>query len=104
MKIKNKLKIGGIDLSVRKFKKLITTDDEEALGHSHEATAQIKLATHFEDMPVPECVMTATYFHEILHHSCWVAGVVLDEEEVTALGHVLFQVLRDNELDFSDKT
>ena len=104
MKIKSRIKMSGVDISVRCYKSLIIEDDEEALGHSHEAMASIKIATHFNGKPVPECVMAATYFHEILHHSCWVSGVCLEEEEVTALAHVLFQTLRDNHLHFDCKS
>ena len=104
MKVKSSIKMSGINISVKLLKKIALEDDEEAMGHAHEAMASIKLATHFEGNPIPECVRAATFFHEILHQACWIAGVGLEEEEVTALSNVLFQTLRDNHLHFDCKS
>ena len=105
MKIPDTLKIGGHIVRVDKTDDMPTMSGN--MGQSWNAYNSIKINTHF-----PESQQAITLVHEILHHVMSNLGyaykkddavVIHSEQTVEALAQGIFQVLRDNDLDFQLK-
>ena len=104
MNIPNTLKIGGHIVKINKTDDMPTMSGN--MGESWNAYNSIKVNTHF-----PESQQAITLIHEILHHIMSNLGYAYKKDEndsshihteqtVEALAQGLFQVLRDNNLDF----
>ncbi len=89
MKIPKKLKVGAHTYSVLMVDKV---DDEDNVGECCASELTIKVCKSQEPSQIAE-----TFLHEIIHAS----DAHLTEAQVDRLGHVLLQVILDNNLDFS---
>jgi Zn-dependent peptidase ImmA (M78 family) len=105
MRIPDTLKIGGHIVKIDKTDDMPTMSGN--MGQSWNAYNSIKINTHF-----PESQQAITLVHEILHHLMSNLGYIYKKEDATvihseqtveALAQGLFQVLRDNNLDFQLK-
>ena len=103
MKIPGFLKIGGHRVRVEKnhlFKEI-----DHCLGMSLELEDKILLASQEQGISLGEAPQAVNFLHEIIH---WVDSVYLgkklSEDEVRVLAEGFFQVLRDNNLNFSEPT
>lgn len=101
MKIPTKLKIGGLDWTVK-----INHDvnhESGTWGSTHHASQTI-----FLDQDLNEQKMAQVFLHELLHAALDTSGYTAhlhgDEEEklVRGLEGALYQILRDNRLEFYD--
>jgi hypothetical protein len=97
MKIPSQVKIGGHTVGVE-FSK--TLGGGKYLGMAELSLKKIRLATSFDGKFLPESQKAQTFLHEILHHASSVCGADLSERNVRCLSESLFQVIRDNDLDF----
>jgi len=90
--IPDKLKIGGLTLDVV-YKKIVA--DRNNFGEMSFMNQTITI-----DPDIKQDKREDTFLHEILeainHYYC----IGLEHDNLTVLGRVLYQVLRDNEIDF----
>ena len=100
MKIPDQLKIGGHIVQVKLESDLPTMSGH--MGDSWNAHNSIRICTIY-----PESQQAETLLHEILHHLMNNLGNpykegIHTEQNVEALAQVMFQVLRDNKLNFGE--
>jgi hypothetical protein len=98
MKYPKKLKIAGHNVKL-KIKKDFQ-NDKKLMGDSFNAYNNIRICSVF-----PKSQQEATLLHEIFHHIFVNLGEYLDkgihtEKNVEALAQAMYQILRDNNLDF----
>lgn len=92
--IPGKVRIAGIDYEVKHVNGL--AQDHGLAGHILYTSASIRL-----DADLPEDRKEQVFVHEVLHGIFEEAGYdEQDEDMVNRLGKVLYQVLKDNELNF----
>ena len=100
MKIPKKIKVGG-----HVYRVIYPCDfaENKNLRGQHDGdTKEIRISDDG-----PESVIAETLLHEILHAVDSVTGYKLfedNERAIVGIGEALFQVLRDNNLDFRDKS
>lgn len=92
MRIPSKIKIGAHEVMVKKRKM------DELYGEFDKDSLTITI-----DNTKPITIQEETFIHEIIHAINWLAGIEIKDEEkeeknVQALGHLLYQVLKDNNL------
>jgi|ERR1035437_1797103 hypothetical protein len=99
MKIPNKLKIGGFEWEIKENKEVAF--EGNCFGSTHLPSQRIYID--------PDSTMQKkeqTLIHEILHALWWQTGLTerykktpeIQEEIIQALGHGMYQVLKDNDL------
>lgn len=105
MKVPKKIKIGGFQWRVIESKDI--SIEGNCFGSTHTDTQKI-----FLEPGIPEQKRSQTLLHEIMHAIFWTSGLekihtgshrLTEEELVNSLSMGLFQVIRDNKLDFKDK-
>jgi len=100
MKIPNKIKIGGHFVNVNKVDDMPKMNGN--MGSSWNSYNSIRVNTNY-----PESQQAVTLLHELLHHILQNLGHaskegIHTETNVEAISQALFQVLRDNKLDFRE--
>ena len=105
MNIPDITKIGGHEIKtvwcdILKNDEAGDDDPRELLGQANHQFNSIELVKSYEGRELPASRLLATYWHECFHHIVWQAGFAFDESAVDALSESVFQVLRDNDLDF----
>lgn len=105
MKIPKKVKIGAVNW---KIKVADTVNDPasnvELFGMTRYATETIHIAKSHSGASVTETSMADTFLHEIIHAISQTFGLGLTEKQVAGMAGGVLMVLRDNKLDFSDRT
>lgn len=107
MKIPKRLKIDGLAVRVtetRTIKKVGKKKGDKYLGLAEITHGRITLATHHDGRELPEGKRAETFMHEILHYIAAQRGINLAEDTVKSLAGGLMAVIRDNDLDFRDKS
>lgn len=103
MIIPKSIKIGGLRWRIEDNQDIV--NEQNCHGTTHASTQKI-----FLDPRATDPLKTQTFLHEILHAVCWETGlweqlrngkVLTEEELVAAMTPMLYQVLKDNHLDFS---
>lgn len=102
MKIPKKLKIGGFDWTVRENYDI--TYEGNCYGSTHHGRQNI-----FLDPNMSQAKKQETLLHEIMHACYWQAGLIefekkdkiTEEQMISSMAMSLYQVLKDNKLDFS---
>jgi len=107
MKIPKRIKIAGHVVTVKMMRNAIEKGGGKitvGLACYHEN--QIRLATHYAENKTraDRQNIEENFCHEVLHHICSKYGVAMKERDVNTLAAGLYQVLKDNKLDFSDRT
>jgi len=95
MKIPEKLKIGGHVVDVRIVS---STEMPTKLGQSME---QLNFIRVWDGMP--ESQTASTLLHEIIEYIDAHYELKLEHPKISTLAQALFQILRDNDLDFKNK-
>ena len=95
MKIPDKLKIGGHVVDVRV---VASREMPTKLGQS---MGQLNFIRVWDGMP--ESQIASTLLHEIIEHFDALYELKLEHPKISTLTEALFQVLRDNDLDFRNK-
>jgi len=110
MKIPKRIKIAGHDVTCKsvhtlshKTRKWVPKEWGSCWGSSCNQTNEILLAKSKLGIPLDEAHRASTFLHEILHQIDYKYGLGLGEKRVGKIETALFQVLRDNHLDFSDR-
>lgn len=93
MVIPKKIKIGGLDISVEQVPGLAANRDRYGEYSFMEQKITI-------DQSLPECKKAETLVHEILEAINGYLSLNLSHESITILGFIIFQVIRDNDLNF----
>ena len=104
MTIPEKLKIGGHEYKVKTG--YVFRERHDLCGQHDSAQCVIRLSDRdCSGNPVAEGFEAQVFLHEILHavNTVYNGGADTPEATIEALSQGLFQVLRDNRLDFSDK-
>jgi len=99
VKIPKRIKIAGHWVGVRRKRKV--DKNEDSLGYAKYTHDEIELATSFLKKPIPESKCAEIFLHEIIHHVLDKYSVNMREKDVHLMSAGLFQVIRDNKLDFS---
>jgi len=104
MKIPKTIKIGGHTVKI--VYPYVFTERGDLTGQFDKPMSEIRIAKITNDVERSESEIAVTFLHEILHGVDYVTGQrVFDgpdgESKIEGISEVLFQVLRDNELDFS---
>jgi len=103
MKIPARIKIGGHWIEIKKISECWELDGTVVQGSADHESNTICLASKHDGQHIAESRRAQTFCHEIVHHLAFHSGLDLDEREITAFSEVLFQVLRDNNLNFADE-
>ena len=96
MKIPKSIRIAGHDvrvLVVKKFK-------EHYKGESYANKNLVRIARESHGQPFAKDQISSTLLHEIIHQIDDKYDIGLSEKKLRKLETGLFQVLRDNDLDF----
>lgn len=80
------------------------SDEDFFLGRTDSQFNKIELLEYFDGKKLPEDVVTETYLHEIMHHISFNRDLGLTEQQVYSLSSGLFEVLRNNNLNFADRS
>lgn len=104
MKIPKKIKVIGRELEIEWDKELIAREDVKGQASFRYQTLKIQPST--SSYPRKQEDIEITFLHEILHFIFFYIEAERDcgkeyEKLVTRLAEVLYQVLKDNKLDFS---
>ena len=101
MKIPKKIKILGREIKIVFDKELANREDVS--GSAHYRYEKIFIQPSVEGKPRSEDDIGITFVHELLHFiGFYIAEDKLsDEKLIKRLSEVLYQVLKDNKLDFS---
>lgn len=98
MKIPKTLKIGGKKIKVRVIKKIKGNENENVIGLWDVETYKITLQKN-DTTPigkVEEC-----FLHEIIEAINGLYELKLPHYKITLLSELLYQILKDNKLDFN---
>ena len=95
MKIPNKIKVGGHTITVE-FADTKTIDDSGAYNNFHNNIRILK------EKGAPEDNIAEILLHEIIEAIKCKNNLELDHTVLTVLSESLFQVMRDNKLNFSN--
>lgn len=101
MKIPNRIKVAGHLILIKKSKMFKASPG--VLGLAYMPGNQIHLSNTFDGESLPEATKSEVFLHEIIHHISDKYYVGLREKQVGQLASGLFQVIRDNKLDFRDR-
>jgi hypothetical protein len=103
LKIPEMVKVGGFDWSVKRDENVAI--EGNCFGSTHYKTQTIFIEPSSTQQKAEQCLL-----HELIHVVFWQSGInqridkvdnKLEEEITVALAHGLYQVLKDNNLDFS---
>lgn len=100
MKIPTKIKVAGHSVAIKQSK--VFTKNPSLLGLAYMPGNKIDLFTTFEKEELPETTKSEIFLHEILHQVSDKYAIRLRENQVKQLAGGLFQVIRDNKLNFLD--
>lgn len=110
MKIPKRIKIAGHNVVCRSVRTLshktrnwVPKEWGDCWGSSCNQTNEILIARFKRGMPINEAHRSSTLLHEILHQIDYKYCLELGEKRIGKIEAALFQVLRDNKLDFSDR-
>ena len=95
MKLPDKLKIGGHVVDVRVVS---SREMPEKLG---ESTEMLNIIRVWDGLP--ESQTTAIFLHEVVERINSQYELKMEHRQITGLAEALFQILRDNYLDFKNK-
>jgi len=93
MKIPNEIKLGGHEIKVEQ----VAAKDIDSPGEFNSYYDLIRLRFEHDS---PESSLSECFLHEIMEAIKAKNNLVIDHTHLTVLSEVLFQVLRDNRLDF----
>lgn len=99
MKIPRTLKICGHVVKVR-IVKTIKGPMAGNLGYADLNHNEIVLCKEYEGKPLEESMRAEVFLHETIHMIGQIYGIPLNEKTVRQSSGALFQVIRDNKLDF----
>jgi hypothetical protein len=99
MKIPRTLKICGHVVKVRIVKN-IKGQMAGSLGYADLNHNEIVLRKEYEGKPLEESMRAEVFLHETIHMIGQIYGIPLNEKTVRQTSGALFQVIRDNRLDF----
>jgi hypothetical protein len=99
MKIPNSINIMGHNVKVKQ-KKYIDSKTKSQIGRAIYTENLILLSRHCHDCNVDSQYMACTLIHEILHHLDDRLTLGLKEVQVDRLAVGIYQVLKDNKLQF----
>jgi len=99
MKIPRSLKICGHVVKVR-IVKTIKGAMAGNLGYADLNHNEIVLCKEYEGKPLEESMRAEVFLHETIHMIGQIYGIPLNEKTVRQTSGALFQVIRDNRLDF----
>lgn len=102
MKIPSHVKIGPHDYSV--FQDKDGDGDSKFMGTTENNLCKIHVRLELDGEIVPESQVTDTFLHEILHVIDLLYDLDLREAQIGALAVAILTILRDNKLDFLDRT
>lgn len=103
MNIPQSIKIGGHDYSI------VLTDDKRLQDKKLMGEADHKLLTICIDSTLPDSQKQETLLHEIIHACMYFAGTALEDENkeemvTSSISPILYTVLKENDLNFRDKS
>jgi predicted SprT family Zn-dependent metalloprotease len=99
MKIPRKLNISGQIVKITQ-KRYLNKDLKNHVGRAVFSSNSIELSKKCLGDHVDEQYMAVTLLHEIIHHIDHKMGVGLKEAQVDRLAVGIYQVLKDNKLQF----
>ena len=70
------------------------------LGQADDVRDTIDIAEMYKDRKISHCQKQETLLHEILHHIDYKYSIGIGEKKIKTLCPAIFQVLRDNKLNF----
>jgi hypothetical protein len=76
---------------------------ENSLGYADLNHNEIVLRKEYEGKPLEESMRAEVFLHETIHMIGQIYGIPLNEKTVRQTSGALFQVIRDNNLHFSDR-
>jgi hypothetical protein len=100
MKIPKTLKIGAHQVAIVKHESINDDEYGDCCGLARMDSLVIELAGKVSYGDLPETKQAETFLHEIIHFVSHNAGLDLKERQILGLAHGLFQVIRENKLDF----
>lgn len=96
MKIPKKIKVAGINYQVKETDLVVINGSTDYVGSINQARAEIEVLNSLSKTRKEQ-----TLVHEILHACFYEAGFdEHDEDVVNRVSVVLYQVLKDNDLNF----
>lgn len=105
MKIPKQIKVAGHSILIRRKPKASEEKYRCMLGLAYLPTNRIEVFTTYDGSgPLPEEKQAEVFLHEVIHHIDDKYSIDLKEKQVRQLSAGLFQVMRDNKLNFSDPT
>ena len=102
MKIPRSIKIQAHKIEIRVVKTIKEFTD--VLGYANLTQNLIVMRTHYNGEKLKESTRAEVFMHEILHEVAELNAIKLTEQQIKQLGGGLLQVIRDNKLNFLDKT
>ena len=96
MKIPESVKIGGHNIPIR-IENTVTLDDPGAYNTYH-GIIRIR-----KEVDIREDIIAETFMHEIIETIKSLNNLGLNHTDLTVISEGLFQVIRDNGLDFRGK-
>jgi hypothetical protein len=100
MKIPKRVTVAGHEVAVW-LEKDLSHGGVPVYGWSSSCTGEICLARRYRGVKLAEAHIVSTFLHELLHQIDDRYGIGLSEKKIAMLERGLFQVIRDNKLDFS---
>lgn len=98
MKIPRKIRVAGHLIIIKKLKTFKKSPN--ILGLAYMPGNKIEISNTFGGSEIPEATKAEVFLHEILHQISDKYSIDLREKQVSQLAGGLFQVIRDNKLDF----
>lgn len=95
MKIPDKIKLGAHNITIQK----VPMSEIENGGLFDSLNYNIRLRN---DINEPESKRSECFLHEIIESIRYIHNMEINHKEVTTLSECLFQVIRDNNLIFSE--
>ena len=95
MQIPKKVRIGGIDYTIKRVPRLVSADGDLCNGLFDSNRSVIELNSENE---LSQGRIEQVLIHEILHGIVFTTGLNLEDEEITVnvLAKGLYQVIKDN--------
>jgi len=104
MKIPKKLKVAGRVYSVELTPEVMALDGVQSYGQVRFSNSSMKLCTKIDGNTRNNASLCVSFLHEIIHAIDSAYGESdLTEEQIDSLAEGLYQVLKDNKLDFSER-
>ena len=94
----NKIKVGGINYNIRKVPFVEVLGDRNNQGCVHFLTNEILVLDTLSQDRTNQVII-----HELVHSIFYEAGIEDEENIVNRIGHILHQVLQDNDFSFLKK-